>query len=136
MNFLCSFRHQPSRSGNQFPLGQELALQLISVIRAARDQSTLNRCCKRLSSVAILSMAAFLFCFVFLLKSDVSLQYTVSVLGADMLQRAIFLSWFPNTIYWLNPRMFTLQALHKKEEPGRIQNKLSSENWKLCIYFP
>ena len=41
-NFLCSSRHQPSRPGNQFPCGKELALKLISVIQAAHHQQCVD----------------------------------------------------------------------------------------------
>lgn len=89
-NFLCSSRPKPSRPGNRFPHGQELALSLISVILAAYHPAV-----RRLSTdvakgrFAILFLAAFLFS---LLRSDVSLQCTASVWTADVLERAVFLT--------------------------------------------
>lgn len=89
-NFLCSSRPKPSRPGNHFPHGQELALSLISVILAAYHPAV-----RRLSTdvakgrFAILFLAAFLFS---LLRSDVSLQCTASVWTADVLERAVFLT--------------------------------------------
>ena len=75
-NVLCSSRHQPRRPRNQFPGGQELALEFISKIQAAHHQAVCRLPTDAAKGGPDLPSLAAVLCA--LLRSDVSLQYTVS----------------------------------------------------------